>query len=160
MTKENEHDVEGLLRKNAELLGEVKTLKARVAELEGTTREAQTSAEASAARLRALMLDEPLERDLAASFVIPWRVTRPLLEEHFDFALGDDGRPVVTRKNGGEPVAFGEIFDALGTIPDLAALVRPARGAEERGHTRIPTRRREDDNKQQEVVGASPFGLR
>ncbi len=160
MTKETEHDAEGLLRKNAELLGEVKTLKARVAEMEGDTREAQAAAEASASRLRALMLDEPLERDLAPRFVIPWRVTRPLLDEHFDFALGDDGRPVVTRKDGGVPVPFGEIFDALNTIPDLAALVRPARGAEERGSTRIPARRREEDNKQQEVAGASPFGLR
>jgi len=90
MSDGTNHDVDGLLRKNAELLAEVKGLKAKVAEVEGE-RDAATGDAAMAREVaRQVSIERPLEGVLGGAFVAPWRVVRPLLDEHFQFELADD----------------------------------------------------------------------
>jgi cell division septum initiation protein DivIVA len=129
---ETTHDVDGLLRKNAELLGEVKELKAKLAEVEGERDTANADAAAAKEAARQVSLEKPLESDLGGAFVAPWRVVRPLLDEHFDFAVGDDGSPSITDKKG-RAVAPGTMIAELAAIPDLAAMLRPAQGGGAKG---------------------------
>ena len=128
MTEKQEHDVDGLLRKNAELLGEVKALKAKVAEIEGERDGARAEAQEARETMRRVQLDEPLEQVLGGAFVAPWRIMRPLVEEHFEVGLGEDGRPQITAKASGEAVAMGGMIAAMMEVPDLAAALRPPRG--------------------------------
>lgn len=128
MADDNGHDVEGLLRKNAELLGEVRSLKGRVGEIERERDEALQAAEAANATMRRLQLEEPVEQALAGAFVAPWRVMRPLLDEHLDFALTDEGRPEITVRASGEVVPPGGLMAFVSTVPDLAAVLRPPSG--------------------------------
>ena len=157
MTEKQEHDVDGLLRKNAELLGEVKALKAKVAEIEGERDGARAEAQEARETMRRVQLDEPLEQVLGGAFVAPWRIMRPLVEEHFDAVLGEDGRPQITAKASGEAVAMGGMIAAMQAVPDLAAALRPPRGSGARGNNGHDPH--EPQAKPQAKV-ASPFGLR
>lgn len=128
-----EHDVDGLLRKNAELLADIKKLKGRIAEIEGERDTAVQEAEAVRGTLHRVQLDEPIEAALADAFRLPWRIVRPLVEEHFSFELGEDGKPVVTAKETGDAVSLGEIMGEMASIPDLASAMRPPTGGGTRG---------------------------
>ena len=100
-------DVQGLIAKRDELLGEVKKLKARVADLEGERDAAQGRADTAEADLRRVRLDEPVEQIMGDLFVVKLRHAMPEVKDHFDFALGDDGAVRFTTKEG-EPVKITE----------------------------------------------------
>jgi cell division septum initiation protein DivIVA len=157
MSDEQEHDVEALLRKNAELLGEVKALKAKVAELEGERDSANDDSSQAQAAMQKLLLDDPLERTFGEAFSLPWRYMRPVIEEHFTFALGD-GKPLATPVAGGDPIDLEAAFQAVFTIPDLAAALRPARGGGAKGSHGLPRIEPEKQDAPRKV--ASQFGLR
>jgi hypothetical protein len=86
--------------------------------------------------MRRVQLEEPLEQALGQAFFAPWKIMRPLLGEHFEFALGDDGKPVITARATGEAVPIGGMIAAMATIPDLAAALRPPRGGGAPGNDR------------------------
>ena len=157
MSETQEHDVDGLLRKNAELLAEVKTLKSKITALEGERDTAKAEADTAQATMRKTLLDDPLERELGEAFSLPWRHMRPLVEEHFSFALGDDGKPVATPAAGGDPVVLAEVKGAFAAIPDLAVALRPAKGG---GATGGAGRHVPEPEKASREKVASPFGLR
>lgn len=94
------HDVQGLIAKRDELLGEVRKLKARVAELEGDVSAAVARADTAEADLRRVRLDEPVAHVLGDLFAINLRHALPEVKDHFDFALGDDGNVRFTTKDG------------------------------------------------------------
>lgn len=156
-TQANEHDIVGILRKNAELLAEVKGLKAKIETLEGELDTAKQDADTAAATMRQTLLDNPLERELGAAFSLPWRHMRALVEEHFTFALGDDGKPIAAPVAGGDPVALDDVRGAFATIPDLAAALRPAKGG---GAKSDDTRHIPEPDKAKRDRVASPYGLR
>lgn len=151
------HDVDGLLRKNAELLGEVKALKAKVAEVEGERDAAIADATAAKEAAHLVSIEKPLQAGLAGAFIAPWRVVRPLLDEHFDFATGDDGLPSIKDKQG-SPVALDGLIAEFAGIPDLAAMLRPPQGGGARGSD-LPGTGPTQDKKKPEAV-APAFGLR
>lgn len=155
---DDKHDVDGLLRKNGELLSEVKTLKAKVTELEGERDGAKADAIAAQAMTRAVSIERPLEAVLGDSFVAPWRIVRPMLDEHFKFDLSDEGSAAVsTVGEETEIIRLAEIGDRIANIPDLSAMLKPAAGGGGRGSTgsgNIQT----EEKKARPV--ASPFGLR
>lgn len=122
-----EHDIDGLLRKNAELLAEVKDLKAKLQEAEGATQAAQEAASDAQATMRAVALERPLEDVLGGAFVAPWRVVRPLLDEHLTIEMGEDHKAEIKTASG-EAVALDGLMQHLQTIPDLAAMLKPASG--------------------------------
>lgn len=157
MAEAQVHDAEALIRKNAELLGEIKGLKAKIATLEQERDAALQSAETSGATMRKVLLDDPLERTLGQVFSLPWRHMRPLLEEHFEFALGDDGKPTGKAKSGGEAMTLDEVRAAFAAIPDLAVIMRPAQGGGAKGMDRPVEHRSE---KLTEAKVAPSFGLR
>lgn len=157
MTEKQEHDVDGLLRKNAELLGEVKGLKAKVAEIEAERDGARAEAQAAQDTMRRVQLDEPLEQAVGGAFVAPWRIMRPMIEEHFEVALGEDGKPQIKAKASGEAVALAGLLQAMQTVPDLAAAMRPPSGGGARGSHAGDLSERQP--KAQPKV-ASSFGLR
>lgn len=156
MTEKQEHDIDGLLRKNAELLGEVKALKAKVAEIEAERDGARSEAQAAQETMRRVQLEEPLERAAAPAFAVPWRIVRPLIEEHFDIALGEDGTPQIAAKASGEAVTLDGLVRAAQAVPDLAVALRPISGPDVRGNNR-PIR---DPQPKAQPKVASPFGLR
>jgi hypothetical protein len=156
-TTEAKHDVDALLRKNAELLGELKAAKARLAEVEAEREAARGEAQAARDTMRRVQLDEPLEQALGGAFVAPWRIMRPLVEEHFEVGLDGDGKPQVVAKANGEAVPIGSMFAAVMAVPDLAAAMRPARGGGARGNDG-PDPHGPQAKPQAKV--ASPFGLR
>jgi hypothetical protein len=133
---EAKHDIDGLLRKNAELLGELKAARARIAEHESERDAARADAQTARDTMRRVQLEEPLEQALAGAFTVPWRIMRLLLGEHVDFALGDDGKPSITAKGTGEAVPLSGMIAAMATIPDLAAALRPPRGGNALGNDR------------------------
>lgn len=152
------HNVDGLLRKNAELLAEVRGLKTRITELEGERDAARGEAQEAEQTTKRLLIEEPLQRLLADAFVVPWRVVRPLLDEHFVTALSDNGAQVTAKASETTmPLAEGSqaILREIGTIPDLAALVRPPSGG---GATGSGDARRASAPAKPAVVSA--FGLR
>jgi cell division septum initiation protein DivIVA len=155
-----EHDVDGLLRKNSELLAEVKGLKAKVAEVEGERDEAlQASSDAQDA-MRKVTLEKPLETVLSGAFVAPWRVVRPLLDEHFVFdATADEGAQIRVRAEDGEgeAVALDGLMQHCQTIPDLAAMLKPASGGGASGGLDMDRATAKKDAKPKV---ASPFGIR
>ncbi|HDR28854.1 hypothetical protein [Rhodovulum sp.] len=156
--EEQGHDVHGLLRKNAELLGELKAAKAKVAELEAERDAALAKAAEAEATMRQTLLDAPVERTLGEAFSLPWRHMRPAIEEHFTFALGEDGKPVATPTDGGEPVPLDQVTRMCASIPDLAVALRPAQGGGARSsgeHVADP-----DAGKPRPESLAGPFGLR
>lgn len=158
MTDKTEHDVDGLLRKNAELLGQLKQLKARVTEIEAERDAAQSSAQAATDTMQRVQLLEPVEHALAGAFVAPWRVMKPLLDEHFDFALGDNGKPQIKMKATGDIVAVDGMIAAMAPIPDLAAAMRPPSGGGARGTAGSLADKEAPKTKAAAVAG--PFGLR
>lgn len=140
--KNEEHNVEGLLRKNAELLDEIKTLKGRIVTLEDERDAAQSARDSANAEVQRVMLDEPLKDSVASMFSVPWRIMRPIIEEHFKFALGDDGNPVLSDLEG-NPVSLGErsaefapedLRQVMMAVPDIAATMRPPQGGGARGN--------------------------
>jgi len=163
MSDEQEHDVDGLLRKNAELLAEVKSLKAKVAEIEGARDEALQAASDAQDTVAKVTLEKPLEAVMGGAFVAPWRVVRPLLDEHFVFdAAADDGAQIKVRAEDGEgeAVALDAIISHVQAIPDLAAMLKPPRGGGASGGRvgdRDPERGKASEKTEQV---ASPFGLR
>ena len=155
---DNKHDIDGLLRKNGELLSEVKGLKAKLGEIEAERDTARSDADAAQAMTRSVSLERPLEAALGSAFVAPWRIVRPLLDEHFTFGLSDDGNAVVTMGNGeGETVSLAEIGSSLSTIPELAAMLRPPKGGGATGSAG-GTSGHNPEKEPRKV--ASPFGLR
>lgn len=158
MTETKDHDVDGLLRKNAELLGEVKALKARVAEIEVERDAAAADAAGARETMRRVQLEEPLEQALGGAFVAPWRIMRPLVDEHFDVDLGEDGKPQITAKADGAAVALAGLLTAMQAVPDLAAAMRPPAGAGARGNDHPQDREQGEGPARPKV--ASPFGLR
>lgn len=107
MADGDKDDVQKLLAKRDELLGEVKKLKGRVADLEGERDAAQERADTAEADLRRVRLDDPVEHMLGDLFTIKLRHALPEVKDHFDFALGDDGAVKFTTKDG-EPVKITE----------------------------------------------------
>jgi hypothetical protein len=159
MADDPKHDVDALVRKNAELLGEVKALKARVTELEGERDAANDGAAQANAAMQKMMLDDPLEREVGNLFSIPWRHIRPLVEEHFTFTLGDDNKPVATPVAGGDALPIDGLMSHFIAIPDLAvALIRPrGGGASGSNGTRVYDPPKPDETPRKV---ASQFGLR
>lgn len=158
-TKDTQHDTEGLMRKNAELLAEVKKLKARIADLEGERDAAQERAEAAQATMRRVQLEEPIEAALGEAFRLPWRIVKPLVEEHFAFELGEDGKPQVTAVATGEAVEMAGLVAEMAAIPDLAAAMRPPSGGGAKGNDGGMRDAATEARAKPEKV-ASPFGLR
>lgn len=156
MTDQVTHDVDGLLRKNAELLAEVKALKAKITEADSARETALQAASDAQATMRKVALERPLEAALGGAFVAPWRVVRPLVEEHFSFGMGADDVAEIKTQSG-EAVALADLMGHVQTIPDLAAMLRPASGGGASGG-RSGTEA-QDKAKPPEKV-ASPFGLR
>lgn len=156
MTEENKHDVDGLLRKNAELLAEVKSLKANLAEIETERDAALADSEAANATVRQIAVETPIEDEFGQAFVAPWRVVRPLLDEHFDFAISDQGAISIKSKDG-EELSLETMRAELSAIPDLAAMVKPARGGGAKSASQGGVHNGEAV-KQKKV--ASPFSLR
>jgi hypothetical protein len=141
--EQTEHNVEGLLRKNAELLAEIKTLKGRVASLEGERDASNTARDDAQAEVRRVTLDEPLENTVASMFSVPWRVMRSVVEEHFKFSLDEGGKPVLSDVDG-NPVSLGDrnatftpddLRRVMMAVPDLAATMRPPQGGGAQGGT-------------------------
>ncbi|WP_295047483.1 hypothetical protein [uncultured Paracoccus sp.] len=128
MANDGGHDVEGLLRKNAELLGEVRSLKGRIGEIERERDEALQAAETAKDAMLRLQLEEPVEQALSGAFVAPWRVMRPLLDEHLEFALTEEGRPEIKVRSSGEVLPQDGLMGFVATIPDLAAALKPPSG--------------------------------
>ncbi|KIN72787.1 hypothetical protein [Sulfitobacter guttiformis] len=131
-----EHNIEGLLRKNAELLADIKTLKGRIATLEGERDAANTARDDATANVQRVMLDEPLENTVASMFSVPWRVMRSVVEEHFKLSLDESGKPMLSDVDG-NPVSLGDrpanftpddLRQAMMAVPDLAATMRPPSG--------------------------------
>lgn len=151
-----EHDVDGLLRKNAELLGEVKELKAKLAEAEGARDAALQAASAAQATMRGVALERPLEGALGGAFIAPWRVVRPLLDEHFTFGMGE-GQIAEIKTLSGEAVALEGIMGHIQAIPDLAVMLKPASGGGAVGSVRNYTI---DGKAEPKPKVASPFGIR
>ena len=152
-----EHDVEGLLRKNAELLGEVKELKTKLQEAEGAREAALQAASDARGAMRRVALERPLEGVLGRAFVAPWRVVRPLLDEHFTIDMGS-GDVAEIKTLSGELVTLDKLMQHVQTIPDLAAMLKPPSGGGAsggRGHSGEIERKPEPKPKV-----ASPFGIR
>ena len=154
---DDKHDVDGLLRKNAELLSEVKAMKAKVTEVEGERDNALGEAVAAKEVARQVSIERPLEAALGSAFVAPWRVVRPLLDEHFDFALGDDGIAAIADKTGGE-LAFDKLLEQANAIPDLAVMLKPPSGGGAKASSAYHGS--EKPVEKQGTGVASPFGLR
>lgn len=158
---DQKHDTDGLLRKNAELLAEVKSLKGKLAEMEGERDAAlQTSSEAQDA-MRRVAVERPLETFLGGAFVAPWRIVRPMLDEHFVIGIGGgDEAEIKTRTDDGEgeAVALNALFDHVQTIPDLAAMLRPPKGGGAGGSWGDRISKEAQEKPRQKV--ASSFGLR
>lgn len=152
-----EHDVDGLLRKNAELLAEVKDLKGRLQEAEGATHAAQEAASQAQATMRTVALERPLEGTLGGAFVAPWRVVRPLLDEHLTIEMGEDHQAEIKTASG-EAVALDDLKRHVQTIPDLAAMLKPAIGGGATGG-QDPDRATTSKPEPKPKV-ASPFGIR
>lgn len=104
-------ETEGLVNKNRELLGEVKTLKARVKDLEDHLGAEKGRADAAEAEVKRITLDEPVEAVLGDLFAVKLKYVLPDVKEHFDFVLGDDGavrfvtadgKPVEIEDRGGK----------------------------------------------------------
>jgi hypothetical protein len=159
MADEQQHDVDALLRKNAELLGEVKALKAKVADLEGERDAAKDGEGQAKAAMQKILLDDPLEREIGKLFSLPWRHIRPLVEEHFTFTLADDGKPVATPVAGGDALPIDKLLSHFNAIPDLVvALNRPiGGGAKGSDGTRLYDPPKPDEAPRKV---ASQFGLR
>mgnify|MGYP006432063917 CR=1 FL=1 len=104
---EETDDMQGLIAKRDELLGEVKKLKARVAELEAERDTAKARADTAEGDLHRVKLDEPVESVLGDLFTIKLRHALPEVKDHFDFALGEDGAVHFTDKEG-QPVTLVE----------------------------------------------------
>lgn len=100
-------DVQGLIAKRDELLGEVKKLKARVADLESERDAEKARADTAEGDLRRVRLDDPVEQIMGDLFTIKLRHALPEVKDHFDFVLGDDGAVRFTTKEG-EPVTITE----------------------------------------------------
>lgn len=100
MAEDNKDDVQKLLAKRDELLGEVRTLKARVAELEGERDGAVARADTADAEVKRLCLDDPVADVLGEMFAVKLKYVLPDIEEDFAFALGDDGQVTFTGKDG------------------------------------------------------------
>lgn len=107
MADDNKDDVQKLLAKRDELLGEVRTLKARVAELEGERDGAVARAATAEAEVKRLCLDDPVAAVLGDLFAVKLKYVLPDIEEDYSFALGDDGQVTFTAKDGA-PVKVGE----------------------------------------------------
>jgi len=164
MSEKSEHDVDALLRKNAELLGQVKILKSKLAEAQGAHEAALQVASDAQATMRKVTLEKPLEAALSPCFVAPWRVVRPLLDEFFVVEDGGaDGVQIQTRVDDGEgeELALDAMLRHIQTIPDLAAMLRPASGGGASGASggRGGVVPKSDKTEPREKV-ASPFGLR
>jgi len=158
-TKDN---VDGLLKKRDQLLNEVKTLRAKLAEV---TAERDTLA----ASYGAVTLDKPLSEMLAKVSPFPARFTRPMVEEHFSFSLGDDGEVQMRGKDGkpvqidGREAIFSEsdMRAALAGVAELQGIVygNQASGGGAPGSTsRAPQSAPKKPEAKPKL--ASPFGLR
>lgn len=159
MTDEPKHDVDGLLRKNAELLAEVKEMKAKLQEAEGAKQAAQEAASEAQATMRTVALERPLEGVLGCAFVAPWRVVRPLLDEHFTIEMGE-GQVAEIKTLTGEAVALDDLMQHVQTIPDLAAMLKPPSGGGAigaGGRSRMESTEKKPEPKPKV---ASPFGIR
>ena len=102
---EEKDDIQGLIAKRDELLGEVKKLKAKVAELEAERDTANARADTAEGDLRRVRLDDPVEAMLGDLFTIKLRHALPEVRDHFDFTLGEDGAVRFTDKEG-QPVTL------------------------------------------------------
>ncbi|WP_312379036.1 hypothetical protein [Pseudomonas oryzihabitans] len=107
-------EIERLREKNAELLNEVKRYKTRATEAEGALDTARNE-------LTTIKLHQPVEDMLRDMFVVSPRLARLELEEHYQFALGEDGKVQVTDKQG-QPLSL--LPDATSDDPNPKA--RPA----------------------------------
>ena len=131
-----EDELEAVKRKNAELIGEVRGLKEKIAGLEQERDAAAGRADEAKNTMDRVLLEEPLERGIAPRFVVPWRVVRPLVAEHFDFALNDEGKPVATTKGEKpETLDLEGVLLRMNEIPDLAASMRKPMGDGSAGNT-------------------------
>jgi hypothetical protein len=136
---EDQNDITGLMRKNAELLAEVKALKGRLQEADSAREAALQAASDAQATMRRVALETPLEGALASRFVVPWRIIRPMLDDYFAFDT------------------LADLPGQIATIPDLAALLHPPRGGGAPGSA--GNRDFDAKPKAPEKI-ASPFGLR
>jgi|GEM_PF-4646573 len=126
-------DVQALIAKRDELLGEVKKLKARLADLEGERDTAVARADTAEADLRRVRLDDPVEQIMGDLFTIKLRHALPEVKDHFDFALDDDGAVKFTTKDG-EPVKItegGKEREAGFTAEDIRAALTEHGGFDE-----------------------------
>lgn len=157
MSEEPKHDVDGLLRKNAELLGEVKEFKAKLQEAEGAREAALQAASEARGAMRRVALERPLEGALGRSFVAPWRVVRPLMDEHFTFDMSADDVAQIKTLSG-EAVVMDDLLKHVQAIPDLAAMLKPPSGGGASGSGGCMERAEKKSEPKPKV--ASPFGIR
>lgn len=101
-----ELDLSRLTAKRDELLSEVKAEKAKRRALEQERDEWKAKADAAQAKLRAELIDKPVDEMLADMFLVPFRHVKPEISDHFDFVLDDAGKMQVMRKDG-EPAMIG-----------------------------------------------------
>ena len=156
------HNVDGLLKKRDQLLSEVKTLRAKLAEV-------TAERDSLAASYGKVTLDQPLSEMLARVSPIPPRFVRPMVEEHFSFILGDDGAVQMRTKEGkpvqieGREAVFTEadVKAALASVTELRGVVygnQASGGGATGGGKGVPQPAPKKPEPKPKV--ASPFGLR
>ncbi len=130
--KHQDENNAGLIAKRDELLGEVRALKAKLAEVTAE-RDAMAAAKGKCeADLKALTIDRPTDDILTQIAVLPVRFVRPLFDEHFSVQLDEagqlqfltaDGQPV--QIDGRDAVfSAGDIQTAMGAIEEFKSVVK------------------------------------
>ncbi len=93
-------EIEKLLAKRDELLGEVKALRAKVVELETEKTGAVERADTAEAKLRKVLLENPVDDVLKGLLAVPSPRILEEVRQTFGFALDDAGNIKFTDKDG------------------------------------------------------------
>lgn len=93
-------ELEKVLAKKDELLGEVKALRAKAVEQDATIAALTERAETSEAKLRKVLLENPVDEVLKGLLAVPSPRIMEEVRQTFGFTLADDGSIRFTDKDG------------------------------------------------------------